>query len=142
MTRLNDWPTRLSDYVLRVAREPFKYGRLDCGLFVAGAIDALVGVDVVAELRGQYSTRREAFDVIASHCGRRSMEAIAAHLAERNGFPETPVAFAQCGDPVVLRRGASSSLGIVAMHGTELLTPYKDGLLRLPLSHATRAYHI
>ena len=70
------------------------------------------------------------------------MEAIAGHLAALHGVPEVPVLCAQRGDAVLLRSGRRSSLGIVAMHGTEILTPYRAGLLRLPLSHARRAWHI
>lgn len=142
LTRLGNWQTRLSDYLVSTATTPFKYGRLDCGLFVAGAIQSMVDVDVVADLRGKYKTRKQAFEAIKEMCGTPTMEAVAAFLADKYGFPEVPVNFAQVGDAVVLKHGRRSSLGIVAMHGTELLTPYKDGLLRLPLTLATHAYHI
>src|SRR5206468_3406892 len=98
---------------------------MDCGLFVAGAIEAMTGVDVAAELRG-YRNRTQAFDAIRKVCGRRRMDSIADHLAARFGIAEIPLAFAGRGDAVQFRTGR---LGIVAMHGTELLTPYKDGLL-------------
>jgi hypothetical protein len=141
MTRLDDWQTRLSAYIVTNAAQPFHYGVLDCGLFVAGAIEAMTGVDVAGELRG-YTTQKEAFAAIQRLCGEPSMPAVADYLASAYGIAEQPVAFAQCGDPVQMRRGRRASLGIVAMHGTELLTPYSDGLLRVPLSCATRAWHI
>jgi hypothetical protein len=141
LIRLEGWPAALSDYLLRAERTPFKYGRQDCGLFVAGAIHAMTGVDVVANLRG-YSDRKEAFTRIAALCGQPTMEAVSVYLAAQNEIPEIPVLRAQRGDAVMLRSGRRSSLGIVAMHGTEILTPYRDGLLRLPLSHARRAWHI
>jgi hypothetical protein len=141
MTRIESWPSALSDYLLRAERVRFRYGSQDCGLFVAGAIRAMTGVDVASTLRG-YTNREEAFKRIAALCGTPTMEAVASHLAEQYGVPEVPVLSAQRGDAVLLRSGRRSSLGIVAMHGTEILTPYRAGLLRLPLSHVRRAWHI
>jgi hypothetical protein len=142
MTRLWNWQTRLSEYIVANATRPFKYGMLDCGLFLAGAIEAITGVDVAEGLRGRYRTRKKAFEAIKDMCGIATTEAIAAHLAEKYGAKEVPILYAQAGDAVVLRHGRRSSLGIVAMHGTEILTPYKDGILRLPLEHATKSYRI
>jgi hypothetical protein len=138
LVRLPDWQSRLSAYVVRCAAKPFRYGDQDCGLFVAGAIEGMTGVDVAAELRG-YRNRSEAFARIRDVCGRGRMDAIADHLAAQFGVQEIGVNFAGRGDAVQFRTGR---LGIVAMHGTELLTPYKDGLLRLPISHAVRAWRI
>lgn len=142
MTRFSDWQSRLSEYLTTCAQQRFRYGVLDCGLFVSGAIEAMTGIDVADDLRGKYATRKEAFAAIQRLCGRPTMPAIADCLAERFGIAELPVAFAQRGDPVQLRRSRAASLGLVAMHGTEILTPYAAGLLRLPLSYAARAWHI
>lgn len=40
-----DWEARLSEYLIKVGAEPFQYGRLDCALFVAGAVEAMTGED-------------------------------------------------------------------------------------------------
>jgi hypothetical protein len=155
ISRRGDWQSRLSEYVVAVARQPFKYGELDCGLFVAGAIEAMTGVDVAAELRvpsgppaigrlrrGDYASRRQAFGRISAACGSPSMARIADHLAAKFGIREVPVQMAQRGDAVQLKRGRASSLGIVAMHGFEVMTPYRDGILRVPMRLAVRAWHI
>lgn len=141
LTRLEDWQSKLTDYLLNAERVPFRYGHQDCGLFVAGAIRAMTGIDVASTLRG-YTNRTEAFRRIAALCGQTTMEAVAGYIAAAHGIPEAPILLAQRGDAVMLRSGRRSSLGIVAMHGTEILTPYRSGLLRLPLSHAHRAWHI
>ena len=142
LRRIPNWQSALSAYLLDAVGARFEYGKRDCGLFVAGAIEAMTGVDVAELLRGRYCNRPTAFAVIRALCGAPTMEAVSSHLAALYGLAETPVTMAQRGDPVQLRRGRASSLGIVAMHGTEILTPYGHGLLRLPLSHATRAWHI
>ena len=140
--RRSNWQSALSSYLVGCAHTPFQYGSLDCGLFVAGAIEAMTGVDVAVDLRGRYRNRTEAFAVIKALCGHATMSAVADYLASVYGLPEIPVVYAQRGDAVQLRRGRAASLGIVAMHGTEILTPYADGILRLPLSHATRAWRV
>jgi hypothetical protein len=104
----------------------------------------MTGVDVALPLRDKYSNRLEAFAAIEALCGSPTMEAVAEYLAREHGIPEVPILSAQRGDAVVLKRGRRSTLGIVAMHGTEILTPYKDGILRVPLTQAqvTHAYRI
>jgi hypothetical protein len=142
LTRLPNWQSQLSDYLISVAYARFAYGGMDCGLFVAGAIAAMTGVDTAVNLRGKYRSRTQAFELIRAETGRRTMEAIAEKLAGDFGLQEVGILRAERGDPIMMGRGWRSSLGIVAMHGTELLTPFRHGLLRLPLSHATRAWHI
>jgi hypothetical protein len=142
LTRLPNWQSALSVYLVDIARRRFEYGRLDCGLFVADAIQVMTGSDVAAQFRGCYKTRIEAFELIRRVSGRPTMEACAMHLAREYAVYEVSVLRAERGDPVMLRTGRRSSLGIVAMHGTEILTPCKHGILRLPLSLATRAWHI
>ena len=142
LTRLPNWQSLLSAYLVTAAAEPFAYGRFDCGLFVAGAIDAMTGVDVVPGIRGEYGNRRAAFAQVQLICGASTMEALADYLTAHHDMPEVVPLMAQRGDVVQLRRGARSSLGLVAMHGTEILTPFRGGLLRLPLAHATRAWHV
>lgn len=142
ISRLPNWQSALSAYLVDVAARPFAYGRFDCGLFVAGAVEALTGVDVVPGIRGIYKDRRSAFAQVRSICGAATMEALAEYLTAKYGMPEVAPLMAQRGDAVLLRRGRRSSLGIVAMHGTEILTPFRGGLLRLPLAHATRAWQV
>lgn len=142
LTRVANWQSELSAYLVSTYAVPFRYGQLDCGLFVAGAIAAETGIDVAAGLRGRYRNRREAFAAIQAMCGSASMAAIADHLARQFDIAEIPVLMAQRGDAVQLRSGRRASLGIVAMHGTEILTPYRAGILRLPLTEATRAWRI
>ena len=142
LVRLPHWQSALSAYIVATAGAPFRYGDFDCGLFVAGALEAMTGVDVVPGIRGVYKNRTDAFAQVRSICGASTMEALARYLTARHGMPEVAPLLAQRGDPVLLRAGRRSSLGLVAMHGTEILTPYRGGLLRLPLAHATRAWHV
>lgn len=142
MRRAPNWQSALSRYIVSRAHAPFRYGVMDCGLFVADALAAMTGDDVAQELRGRYTTRREAFAHIERICGAPTMQAVAEYLAARNGLNEVPVTMAQRGDPLILRHGARSSLAIADLAPGYLLTPYRDGLLRLRIDLATRAYHL
>ena len=107
LTRLPNWQSLLSAYLVTAAAEPFAYGRFDCGLFVAGAIDAMTGVDVVPGIRGEYGNRRAAFAQVQLLCGASTMEALASCLTARYGMAEVVPLMAHRGDVVQLRRGAS-----------------------------------
>lgn len=58
MHRLPDWEARLGDYLEQVRETPFRWGRHDCAMFSAGAVQAMTGVDPAPEMRGRYSTAR------------------------------------------------------------------------------------
>lgn len=56
MKRLPNWERALSDYLRSMADAQYEYGRLDCGLFVAGAVLAMTGDDPAAAFRGKYNS--------------------------------------------------------------------------------------
>lgn len=56
MTRRPDWLSRLHAYIAEVRALPFEWSEHDCGMFAAGAVEAMTDVDPVADLRGTYST--------------------------------------------------------------------------------------
>lgn len=57
LIRHDDWQERLSRYFESVADRRFEWGQHDCALFAASAVEAMTGVDILAEFRGQYSSR-------------------------------------------------------------------------------------
>lgn len=56
MYRRPDWEARLAAYLESIRLRPFEWGRHDCCLFPAGAVEAMTGVDPMPEFRGRYST--------------------------------------------------------------------------------------
>jgi len=80
-------------------------------------IEAMTGVDVAGDLRGRYSNRARPWRP-AERCGARTMKArLPCWLRATDA--SNCAAYAQRGDAVLFGRGRGSSLGIVAMHGTE-----------------------
>jgi len=133
--RYDDWQERLGAFLARHQYETFAYGRWDCCLFVAAAIEAMTGVDPGASVRGTYSSRAEA---------RRygSVEAAVEAVTARYGMPETPVLRARRGDVALAGNPRSRSLGLVALDGRDVLLVSSEGLWRVPVLSAIRAWSV
>jgi hypothetical protein len=56
MYRLPDWETRLAAYLEPLRLRAFDWGSHDCCTFAGGAVQAMTGIDPMAEFRGHYST--------------------------------------------------------------------------------------
>ena len=135
MRRYDDWPARLGAFLARHQYEPFAYGRWDCCLFVAAAIEAMTGVDPAASVRGTYSSARGARrygSVVAA------VEAVTASY----GMPETSVLKARRGDVALAAGITGGSLGLVALDGRDVLLVSSNGLWRVPVLSAIRAWSV
>ena len=44
--RVDNWDTKLSNYIVKSSSKKFKYGKADCVNFVLGAIECIVGKKV------------------------------------------------------------------------------------------------
>jgi len=89
--RLRDWPERLAALFAASAARPFEWGRFDCCLFAADAVQAVTGHDPAADLRGRYRSKLGAARVLGRFGG------VAGVAAARAGL-EVPPAMAQPGD--------------------------------------------
>lgn len=90
------WPRMLSEYVIgaqeRYKRDGFAWGTFDCCTFTAAWVEMMTGEDKLAEFRGKYSTREEAFALAGGD--------LKAALERKLG-PSVPMAHAQRGDVVL-----------------------------------------
>lgn len=132
--RLPDWQARLVIYLHAARLRPFAYGRHDCCLFAADAVDAMTGVDIAAAWRGRYTTLRGGLRVLR-RTGLADHVALAAAL-----FPETPPLMAEPGDLAVVPTNAGPALGVVQGEAIYVLGP--QGLGLVSLLSATRAFRI
>jgi hypothetical protein len=113
--RLVDWEARLVAYLADTRSRPHRYGRHDCMLFLAGAIEAITGDDVGKEHRRRYRTPRGATRYLR-RLGFRSPEAMIDSM-----LVEKPVGFAQRGDIVLAADGIPAlCIGGVALCPGEL----------------------
>lgn len=130
--RSDNWETNLSEYLACCRETPFEWGAMDCGLFCAGAIIAMTGIDLAADMRGRYSTEFGAAKALHQYGGLSGyMDKVA---------PRVDPAFAKRGD-VVMREG---SLGLCL--GTKAVFVGQDegreGLLSYPMSECEGAWSI
>lgn len=64
MKRIDGWRKALDEYITTTDRAVFEWGKLDCAIFAANAVEAMTGVDLYEDFRGTYSTERGAFQAI------------------------------------------------------------------------------
>jgi hypothetical protein len=136
--RKEDWPVQLHRYIDSIQDARFAYGAFDCGLLAAGCIEAMTGEDLAADLRG-YTSAREALAACKRVCGSYSIRNLGEYIAAKHGLKEVPVLMAQRGDLAIVR---NRRFGIVALTGTEIYVPAKQGIIRVPLTDATKAYRV
>lgn len=119
MIRSSDWEEALSEYINMMRDAPFEYGVNDCCMFAAGAVEAMTGVDAMAEFRGKYDSSLSAAKALRD-IGKGSLEATIDAK-----FPVIEIAHAQRGDIALF----NDSLGIVA--GSFAWFVSDDGLERV-----------
>lgn len=141
LCRKPDWAMRLDRFLLDHAHAPFAYGRFDCCLFVADAVLAMTGTDLAEPFRGLYRTRKTAFQAVEIYCGERSVRTLIERAAFEHGMPAIPVALAQRGDLLLLKRPKGYSLALLALNGRDALVMRRIGIWRLPLAEiGSQAY--
>lgn len=124
MDRLPDWDKRLTDY-LSAARDRAYEGRENiCGVFAAGAVQAVTGRDILAEYQGRLHEVAEALE--------QSFDA---------EFPERPVALAQRGDLAFY----ADSVGVVVGGQAAFVGDEADGrptLVMVPRAQWEKAWGV
>lgn len=129
--RIHHWGSSLAALVAARMHTPFRWGDMDCALWAADCVLAVTGEDPAADLRGTYSTAREAIDVLQRFGG---LEAIAAARIGEQINPK----LAQVGDIAMCRVEGRDCLA-VAM-GSHLLGPGESGLVAVPMSEARKVW--
>ncbi len=133
--RLSDWRTRLAAHIAAHARLPFRPGSHDCALFASGGRAALTGTDVLAPVRGCYSTLEEGFELAARHGYASPFDAVV------DGLEEIPPAYAQVGDLALLEGDdGHPAMGIV--QGELVCVLHPRGVAMLPLTDVRRAWRV
>ena len=138
MIRVEDWPERLDAYLESVKDKPFQYGIHvhDCCTFMADAVLAIAGVDVMKGLR-TYQDKKSAYRVARDYGGGGLAEAVDKAMGEW-GCKEVPPLTAQRGDVVLFETEIGDTVGICV--GDRITAPGENGLLFNPLSDINRAW--
>ena len=129
ITRKEDWPTRLHNFLQDSTAHTFSWGEHDCCLLVADAVLAMTEVDLAADYRGQYDDAASAVSLINQLCGGKTAADLCGFVMAQNGCQQLPsVLFAQRGDVVALE---DDTIGIVHLDGKHVVCYGQDNCLHL-----------
>ena len=150
LTRTEHWRTReFYQFLLAHQHDAFAWGKCDCCLIAADAIQAFTGTDIADDFRGKYTDQSTAFILIETVTGGTTVADAAAWCATKHGLSEylgndgkpRPL-FAQSGDLVVVPNGDTLIAGVVHLNGREVVSIGEGGLMLIPLSLVQRAWKV
>ena len=130
--RRADWQDRLGALIELRRRAPFEWGRVDCCLWVADAVEAMTGTDPAADIRGRYRSASGAARAMHRHGG---LEGAGA----RCGAPIPPLCAAE-GDVGVIKTGGDDVLAICMSDYWLAVT--QSGLEPFPLVDVKTAWRV
>lgn len=140
MIRKYNWQSLLVGYIESCRNAEFIWGELDCGLFAAGAVEIMTGIDTVKVLRGKYKTSRGAAGILKHYAGGRVAEAVDKALAGK-GFVFIELNYAQRGDVVIYPTDDNHAAGI-CMGMDAVFLDTAGGLTYVHMSQCTKAWRI
>lgn len=136
--RLPDWQTRWAALCADRAATPFEWGRHDCCLWAADAVQAITGFDFASAWRGQYATAPQALRLLAELGGLRAVAGAAL------GAEVSPL-WATVGDVVLIEQphaDASQRQLLAVCNGTSAVAPGPDGLVAFGMGAAVAAWKV
>ncbi len=125
-----EWEKRLVAVTEAHLSTPLVWGKSDCILTAADAVEAVLGDDPAKDIRGNYKSKTGAYRLIRQ----RGFKSVSDVLASQ--FEEVPVALAQRGDLGVYDKTA----GYFCEYG--FAVKGEDGLRFLPRTMAERAFKV
>lgn len=127
--RVENWESKLASYLENVG--PFEWGKNDCCLFAANAVEIMTGVDYAKKYRG-YKTKLGA----AKKLKGKLLDQV---LSEELGFPINSK-MTKRGDVVLFKTGGEQAVGICV--GAQFASISESGLVVLSMQHATMGWAI
>ena len=131
--RRQDWPERLAAFLEERRAERFEWGRNDCVLFAADAVQAMTGVDLAAPWRGQWDSRASAVDALGRAGG--LLAAVDMILPAY----DSPL-MAGRGDVVAF--ATRGRLGLAVCVGTDAVAPSALGWQPRPMAEALVGWRV
>lgn len=144
LQRTQHWATRsYHRFLLDRAHAPFAWGKNDCALFSADAVQSITGVDIAAEFRGKYADKDSALALIKRICNGSTVADAAAHCAARHGLAEhkSPL-LAKRGDLVIVNDGGNPISGVIHLNGRHVVVMAEAGWKLTSIQNVKRAWAI
>ena len=136
--RVENWDTKLSNYIVKSASKKFKYGKADCVNFVLGAIEILVGKKVFDK---PYKSIKDAKKII-TELNKKDLFDIAKDIAKENNFKEIHTNFARRGDIVFLQTEEELGGTMGICQGEKSVFKFKVGQELVPTNKCSIAWRI
>jgi len=133
--RRQDWPLRLNAWLDSMRSRPFAWGKFDCALGAADAVQAMTGVDYAVEFREAYFSKRNAVRLLAERGG---LEAL---VTQALGDPLGSAKLAQRGDVVLVDSGAEGP-ALAVVIGAEAVAPGPQGAVFVPMGQWLKAWRV
>ena len=134
MIRLPDWDRRLARVTEKHLRLPGEWGVSDCGLTVGEAVEAVTGVNPLAEFIGRYSTEAGAARIMKRKGWANMEDVLASFFGPVNRLK------AQRGDVGVVMQGGALTACYITEYGAAAKEP--DGLIFHPQTELVRAFMV
>lgn len=134
--RLLDWRERLQAVLHDAEKQPFIWGTYDCfsGL-TSRCVEAIIGEDIAASIRGQYTTALGAMKLIRAHGFADLIEALESR------FISCAPAFAHHGD-IVCMKGDETGFATGILLGERIAVMHLKGLATIDRFEALQAFKV
>lgn len=136
MVRKEDWRRHLRTYIDGIRYEPYALGQQDCWMLVAGAIEAMTGVDLAASQRGKYKSAKGALGIVKRAKARNMADFAALHLEEQHPIQ------AQIGDVMAMPTDDAFGFSLGILNGERVLVVTPTGIDTRDRSEATRSFRV
>ena len=136
--RVENWDTKLSNYIVEQDKKKFVRGKTDCVNFVIGAIEVIIGKKVFDK---PYKSIKEAKDILKEFKKKDLLE-IAKDIAKENNFKEIHTNFARRGDVVFLETNEELGGTMGICQGEQSVFKFKAGQDLVPTHKCNTAWRI
>ena len=130
VTRFENWPLILSEYLTEKEGVAFEWYKNDCSSFIAEAVKRITGEDFF-KLYNDYHDERSAAVLLKKNGGPSGI------ITKCLGEGSTNILMAKRGDIVVVNEPLEAA-GIVDDSGQRVAVLSKEGLIRIPLTKAKK----
>jgi len=127
--RLLGWEKRLAARIKAAGGQSFEWGMFDCCIFAADCVQDITGKDLMAEMRGKYTSELGAAKLI------KKVGGLPAYLTKTLGH-EIRFEQAKRGDVVMF----GDVVGVCV--GAQFVAPMKAGLYFCPMANVSSAWGV
>lgn len=143
MRRVKDWVSRFEKVLNEAKEKKPDWADHNCCTFAADCVFAITGIDAMAEYRGKFKTKKQAFALLRKVSG-GGVNKAGEKFSKENGLKEVKPTYAKRGDLVIaVNEDKEEVFGIIDLSGRYAIGihPVK-GIAYEPLAKVTKAWNI